>query len=156
MLFETPEDTYNAYKRFLKKKEYRKAYRCLEKILHEFPDDIELMEDIVDLCIFSWQKPEISKQWLIKLAKIRALWIDYMLLSRVEAELGNIKQAKEYLKKSKEMQKTQPRVRSKQEAKKTFSELEGFIKYKESDAFAILEVGSRSPFEKKEKQQQQE
>lgn len=40
MLFETPEDTYNAYQRFLKKKEYRKAYRCLEKMLHEFPEDI--------------------------------------------------------------------------------------------------------------------
>ncbi len=46
MLFETPEDTYRAYQRFLKKEEgrrkkeeYKKAYRCLEKMLHEFPDD---------------------------------------------------------------------------------------------------------------------
>jgi|GEM_PF-452717 len=165
MLFETPEDTYKAYKRFLKKEEYRKAYRCLEKMLHEFPDDVELMEEIVDLCIFSWQKPEIGKQWLIKLAKIRALWIDYMLLSHVEVELGNISQAKEHLKNSKKLQKTQPWVKTKKGHREIFSELQDFIKYKEWNSFAKIpphpplpkggEGGSESRGWSKRKEKQQ-
>jgi len=47
MMYETPQDTYNAYTKFLKKKEYRKAYRCLEKMLHEFPYDTDLLMDIM-------------------------------------------------------------------------------------------------------------
>jgi SNF2 family DNA or RNA helicase len=131
MLFETPEDTYNAYHRFLKKREYKKAYRCLEKMLHEFPDDIQLLEDIVDLCIFLWKKSEIGRPWLIKLANIRSWWLDYMLLSRVDAELGNISKAKEFLKKSKELQKIQPRIKTDTKPKEIFAEIEGFIKFKE-------------------------
>jgi len=131
MLFETPEDTYNAYHRFLKKGEYKKAYRCLEKMLHEFPDDIQLLEDIVDLCIFLWKKPEIGRPWLIKLANIRSWWLDYMLLSRIDAELENINKAKEYLKKSKELQKMQPRIKTDTKPKEIFAEIEGFIKFKE-------------------------
>ncbi len=131
MLFETPEDTYNAYNRFLKKGEYKKAYRCLEKMLHEFPEDIQLLEDIVDLCIFLWKKPEIGRPWLIKLANIRSWWLDYMLLSRIEAELENINKAKEYLKNSKELQKMQPRIKTDTKPKEIFAEIEGFIKFKE-------------------------
>ncbi len=33
MMFETPDDTYKAYQRFLKKREFKKAYHCLERIL---------------------------------------------------------------------------------------------------------------------------
>lgn len=131
MLFETPEDTYNAYNRFLKKGEYKKAYRCLEKMLHEFPEDIQLLEDIVDLCIFLWKKPEIGRPWLIKLANIRSWWLDYMLLSRIEAEFENINKAKEYLKNSKELQKMQPRIKTDTKPKEIFAEIEGFIKFKE-------------------------
>jgi SNF2 family DNA or RNA helicase len=138
MLFETPEDTYNAYRRFLKKEEYRKAYSCLEKMLHEFPDDIELLEDIVDLCVFPWKRPEMGKPWLLKLTNIRSSWLDYMLLGHIEAELENINHAKKYLKKAKELQKTQPWVKTKSKAKKIFIELEGFIKYKEWNILAKI------------------
>ncbi len=148
MLFETPEDTYNAYNRFLKKGEYKKAYRCLEKMLHEFPDDIQLLEDIVDLCIFLWKKPEIGRPWLIKLANIRSWWLDYMLLSRIEAELGNINKAKEYLKNSKELQKMQPRIKTDTKPKEIFAEIEGFIKFKEWN-MSKGGVGGLSPFPKK-------
>ncbi|MEW6213704.1 MAG: SNF2-related protein [Nitrospirota bacterium] len=136
MLFETPEDTYNAYERFLRKKEYKKAYRCLEKMLHQFPDDISLMDDIVGLCLFEWKNPEMARPWLKKLIDIRNGWIDYANLSRLEAELGNISKAKEYLKKSKELQKRQPWVRSYKGPKKIFSSIEDFIKYKEWDILA--------------------
>lgn len=147
MLFETPEDTYNAYNRFLKKGEYKKAYRCLEKMLHEFPDDIQLLEDIVDLCIFLWKKPEIGRPWLIKLANIRSWWLDYMLLSRIEAELENINKAKEYLKNSKELQKMQPRIKTDTKPKEIFAEIEGFIKFKEWN-MSKGSVGGLSPFPK--------
>lgn len=139
MLFETPQDTYNAYKRFLKKEEYKKAYRCLEKMLHEFPDDAQLLEDIVELCVFLWRKLEMSRQWLVKLTKIRSLWPDYALLSEVEAKLENINKAREYLKKAKELKKSQPWVKSRGETKKILSELEGFIKYQEWNVLARAE-----------------
>ena len=131
MLFETHEDTYRAYQRFLKKEEYRKAYRCLEKMLHEFSGDEELLQDIVNLCFLSWNKPVMARKWLIQLTKIRELWPHYGMLSQIEAELGNIDQAKEYLKKSKTLQKTQPWAKAKVEPKRVFSEIESLIKYKE-------------------------
>jgi SNF2 family DNA or RNA helicase len=143
MLFETPEDTYNAYERFLRKKEYKKAYRCLEKMLHEFPDDISLMDDIVGLCLFEWKNPEMARHWLKKLVDIRHGWIDYANLSRLEAEFGNISKAKEYLKKSKELQKKQPWVKAFKEPKRIFSSLEDFIKYKEWTILDRPEVRSR-------------
>ncbi|MEW6002513.1 MAG: SNF2-related protein [Nitrospirota bacterium] len=148
MLFETPEDTYNAYKKFLKKEEYRKAYRCLEKILHEFPDDTDLLEDIVHLCVLQWNKPEMGRQWLIRLLRNRTVWIDYVRLSDIEARLGNIDKAKEYLKQAKKLQKGQPRVTSKQEAGKIFSEIEGFIKYQE---WNVLTKKHSHPTPEKEK-----
>lgn len=145
MLFETPADTYNAYLKFLKKKEYRKAYRCLEKMLHAFPDDVELLEDIVELCLTSWDKPAIGKPWLAKLAKIREFWLDYILLCRVEAELENIGKAKEYLKRAEELQKKQPLLKSKRASKIIFEELEGFIKFKEWNLLAKIPHHSPLP-----------
>ncbi|MBI4689527.1 MAG: DEAD/DEAH box helicase [Nitrospirae bacterium] len=140
MLFETPEDTYNAYLKFLKKKEYRKAYRCLEKMLYQFPNDSELLEDIVELCVTSWHKPEMSKPWLIKLAKIRGYWLDYIMLSRVEAALENISKAKGYLEKAKELRNSQPFLKSERSPKMIFEELEGFIKFKEWNLLAKREL----------------
>lgn len=146
MLFETPADTYNAYLKFLKKKEYRKAYRCLDKMLNEFPDDTELLGDIIDLCLFSWNKPEMGKPWLLKLIKLREFWLDYILLGRVEAELENIAKAKTYLKRAKELRKTQSWIKGKGEPKKILADLEGFIKFKEWNLLAKAEV--QRPIEK--------
>lgn len=56
----------------------------------------------------------------------------------MEADLENISQAKECLKKAKELQRLQPWVKSGQEVKKIFSEAEGFIKYKERDVLARI------------------
>jgi tetratricopeptide (TPR) repeat protein len=138
MLFETPEDTYNAYQKFLRKKEYKKAYRCLEKMLNEFHDDAELLENITELCLLYWDKPDLGKRWLLKLIKIRSSWLDYMLLSRLEAEAGNIGPAKEYLKKSKSLQRTQSLIKpaAGKNPKTIFAELEDFIKFREWEALA--------------------
>ncbi|MDP3030178.1 MAG: SNF2-related protein [Deltaproteobacteria bacterium] len=131
MLFRAPEDIYRDYNRFLRKGNYKRAYRCLESLLHEFPDHEELMVEIVHLCVFEWGKPEKARPWLIKLTKMRTLWIDYMLLSRVEAEAGNISHAKQYLDQAKELQKKQGSIKAKEEAKHILSEVEYLIKYKE-------------------------
>lgn len=138
MLFETPEDTYNAYQKFLRKKQYKKAYRCLEKMLNVFHDDVELLEDITELCLMYWDKPDLGKQWLLRLIGRRAVWLDYMLLSRLEAEAGNIGPAKEYLKKSKSLQKSQSHIKSTidKNPKKIFAGLEEFIKVREWEELA--------------------
>lgn len=131
MLFRAPEDIYRDYNRFLRKGNYKRAYRYLESLLHEFPDHEELMVEIVHLCVFEWGKPEKARPWLIKLTKMRTLWIDYMLLGRVEAEAGNISHAKQYLDQAKELQKKQGSTKAKKEAKRILSEVECLVKYKE-------------------------
>ncbi len=133
-MFETPDDIYKSYQKFLRKKEYQRAYRCLERLLKEFPDDTQLLEDMVVLTVIFGKKLETGKPSLIRLAKIRSYWLDYTLLSKVEAELGNIAKAKEYLKKSKELQKAQPHIRAGRSPGQVFADLEGFIRYKESEA----------------------
>lgn len=42
-----PDETYRAYQRFRKRNEYDKAYRCIENLLKRFPDDMELLDEIV-------------------------------------------------------------------------------------------------------------
>src|SRR4030067_3871190 len=130
MMYETPQDTYNAYTKFLKKKEYRKAYRCLEKMLHEFPDDTDMLMDIINLCL-TWNKPEYGKIWMIRLANMRSLCSDYLLLSHMEAELDNIPQARKYLQEAKSLHETQPKVSIEKEFKKAFSGLKKFIEHRE-------------------------
>src|SRR3990167_9215235 len=130
MMFETPQDTYNAYTKFLKKKEYKKAYSCLEKMLHEFPDHTDLLMDIINLCL-KWNKPEYGKPWMVRLANVRSLCSDYLLLSHMEAELDNITQARKYLQEAKSLHETQPKVSIEKEFTKAFSELKKFIEHRE-------------------------
>jgi len=133
-MFKLPEDTYKRYTKFLRKKEYKRAYRCLESLLHQFPDDITLLCNIVELSVILWNHPEKGRKWLIKLANIRSLWPDYLALSKVEAQLGNITRAKKYLNKAKELQKTQRSVNLPGVTpKKLFDETEHLIQYKEWD-----------------------
>ena len=129
-MYETPQDTYNAYTKFLKKQEYKKAYRCLEKMLHEFPDDTDLLMDIINLCL-TWNKPEYGKPWMIRLANTRSLCSDYLLLSHMEAQLDNIPQARKYLQEAKSLHDTQPNVSLEKEFKKSFSELKKVIDNRE-------------------------
>lgn len=109
---------------------------------------------MVGLTIIFWKKLDTGKPSLIRLAKIRSYWLDYMLLSKVEAELGNIAKAKEYLKKSKELQKAQPHIRAERRPGQVFADLEGFIRYKESEAIdkrIVQSLAIRVQPEKKER-----
>ena len=46
-----PDETYRAYQRFRKRNENDKAYRCIENLLKRFPDDMELLDEIVALAL---------------------------------------------------------------------------------------------------------
>ena len=131
MLFKTPADTYRAYERFLKKHNFRKAYKCLESLLHQFPGDEALLVDIVNLAYFNWRNYEMARPWLLQLTRRRSLWQDYALLSRGEAQAGNVQQARDYLGKAKELFEKRSSLSDKREAKATFSEIEDLIKYHE-------------------------
>lgn len=132
MLFETSKDTFKAYNRFLRKKDYKKAYRCLEKLHHQFPEDLEIIVNMAELCIFKWNKPDIGKKWLVKLANIRSQWLDYVLLSETELELKNIEGARNYFKIAKRLQRKQPWLKGKFDPKELLAGLESNIKYEAS------------------------
>ena len=141
MIFETPEDTFKAYQRFLKKGQFKKAYRCLEKMLREFPDDEELLDNIVDLCLVFWENPKMARPWLQKLVTMRAFWVDYTSLSQVEASLENITKAKEYLKTARSLQKKQTwKIHPRENPKKIFTGIADFIKFKEWNLLAKQDI----------------
>ena len=116
-MFKTPEDTYRAYERFLKKRNFRKAYKCLESLLHQFPGDEALLVDIVNLAYFDWENYPMARPWLLQLAQRRSFWRDYSLLSRGEARLGNIHRAKDYLGRAKRLVENRTSPSDKKEAK---------------------------------------
>src|SRR3989338_9545055 len=97
MMDRTPDDTLRAYERFLRRKEYEKAYCCLENLLKEFPADEELLENIIWLCLNSFNRPYFAQRWLLQIIKIRTFLPDYLALSHLAATHGNINKAKQYL-----------------------------------------------------------
>ena len=129
MLIKTPEDTYRAYERFLRKRNFRKAYQCLESLLHQFPGDEALLVNIVNLAYFDWDNYGMARPWLIKLTQSRSVWRDYLLLSRGEARLGNGPRAREYLNRAKELLDKRGSPLDRKEAKAAFGEVEDWIKY---------------------------
>ena len=129
MLIKTPEDTYRAYERFLRKRNFRKAYQCLESLLHQFPGDEALLVNIVNLAYFDWDNYGMARPWLIKLTQSRSVWRDYLLLSRGEARLGNGPRAREYLNRAKELLDKRGSPQDRKEAKAAFGEVEDWIKY---------------------------
>lgn len=130
-MFKTPDETYDTYKRFLNNGHYPKAYKCLENLLRQFPDDDELLDEMVILCINLWHKPELARPWLLNITRRHARWYDYIILSETEAELGNFANAKKYFKTAIELNLNQPLGKNKKETQKIFSKTEKFIKYYE-------------------------
>jgi len=147
-MFRTPEDTYRAYERFLRRREFKKAYRCLENLLRQFPHDEALLVDMVNLTYSKWENYEIAKPWLLRLAKMRPYWKDYALLSRGEARKGNILQAKAYLEKARRLVKTWIPPLEKGEAKAAFSEIEDLLRLAEWKALSKREI-KKGPSEKR-------
>jgi hypothetical protein len=92
-----PDETYRAYQRFRKRNEYDKAYRCIENLRKRFPDDMELLEEIVALTLGQMRDPGLARPWLMRRIKLASYWRDYALLSEIEAISGNLTKARENL-----------------------------------------------------------
>ena len=55
-----PKETYRAYQRFRRRNENDKAYRCIENLLKRFPDDMELLDEIVALALGHMRAPNLA------------------------------------------------------------------------------------------------
>jgi superfamily II DNA or RNA helicase len=102
-----PDETYRAYQRFRKRNEYDKAYRCIESLLKRFPDDMELLDEIVALALGQMGDPDLARSWLMRRIKLASYWRDYALLSEIEALSGNLTKARENLGLATKLQKRQ-------------------------------------------------
>lgn len=102
-----PGEIYRLYERSIRKGELNRAYRCLEKLLRAFPDDYELLEEIIPLTL-NMEKRALTKHWLKHGITIREEWRDYLLLGRLEAESGNLEKSKKYLKMAKRLHNRSP------------------------------------------------
>ena len=129
VMLNNPDETYNAYKRFLNNGHYQKAYKCLESLLRQFPDDNQLLDEMVAFCINTWRNPKLARPWLLKVTKKHSRWRDHILLSEIEAEFGDISTAKQYFKTALEIKLSQPMTKDDKKNQKIFSDAEKFIKY---------------------------
>jgi SNF2 family DNA or RNA helicase len=152
-MFRTPEDTQRAYERFLRKKNFRKAYQCLENLLHQFPGDESLLVDIVNLAYFEWRNYEAARPWLINLTRLRSFWKDYFLLSEGEAERGSTAKAKEYLKKAEHLLHRCASPREKKEAKALLVRQGDIIRYHEWKSLQKSRAAEDVPKKKEEAKQ---
>jgi SNF2 family DNA or RNA helicase len=97
LFHQDPNDTYKAYQKFRKRNEHERAYRCLERLLKEFPQDLELLDEILGLILNEMHAPKLARPWLMRRIKLDSFWRDYALLSEIDAEAGNLSSAKENL-----------------------------------------------------------
>ncbi|HLD69446.1 MAG TPA: SNF2-related protein [Candidatus Omnitrophota bacterium] len=132
MMDRTPDDTLRAYERFLRRKEYEKAYCCLENLLKEFPADEELLENIIWLCLNSFNRPYFAQRWLLQIIKIRTFLPDYLALSHLEATHGNINKAKQYLATCREFLRPFPSVKQKKKFENSCNEVQQIIAFRTS------------------------
>ena len=102
-----PEETYRAYQRFRRRNENDKAYRCIENLLKRFPDDMELLDEIVALALGHMRAPNLARPWLVHRIKLASYWRDYALLSEIDAVSGNLTKAKENLALATKLEKRQ-------------------------------------------------
>lgn len=136
--FRDPDETYRAYQRFLKRNEPEKAYRCLERLLKQFPDDIGLLGDIVTLAVSQLQNSTLARPWLVQRIKIASYWSDYVLLSRIEAQDGNLVKAKEHLAIATKLQKQQRFLMdSPREAREALDRTRDFIRLQEHNRWVM-------------------
>ena len=105
--YRDPDEIYRAYQKFRKRKEHEKAYRCLERLLKQLPDDVELLEEMLALTMGQMRDPHLARPWLMRRIKRAPYWRDFALLSEIEAVSGNLKKAEEALALAKKLRKRQ-------------------------------------------------
>ena len=102
-----PDEIYRTYQKFRRRNELAKAYRCLESLVKQFPDDPDLLSEIVELALDRIRDPNLARPWVIRRLKLCSYWRDYALLSEIEAVSGNLPKAKENLVLATKLQKRQ-------------------------------------------------
>ena len=102
-----PDETYRTYQKFRRRNELAKAYRCLESLVKQFPDDPDLLGEIVELALGQIRDPNLARSWVIRRVKLFSYWRDYALLSEIEAATGNLPKAKANLVLATKLQKRQ-------------------------------------------------
>jgi superfamily II DNA or RNA helicase len=127
-----PTETYKAYQKFYRRREFDKAYRCLEKLLKEFPDDLQLLAEIARLAIRDMGEPNLGRSWVIRRIKLAGYWLDYLLLSQIEAITGKLTEAKQNLAIAIKQQRRQRFLpESPEEVKKSFDRTRAVIRLQE-------------------------
>jgi SNF2 family DNA or RNA helicase len=138
-----PDATYKAYQKFRKRNDHEKAYRCIESLLERFPDDLELLDEILALALRQMQDPSLARPWLIRRIKLASYWRDYALLSEIEAATGSLKKAKENLVIATKLQKRQRFLMdSPQEGKQALDRARNLIRLHEHNQW-VRRISSR-------------
>ena len=65
-----PDEIYRTYQKFRKRDELDKAYRCLENLVKQFPDDPDLLDEIVALALGQMRDPNLARPWLMHRIKL--------------------------------------------------------------------------------------
>ncbi|KWT74915.1 SNF2-related protein [Candidatus Magnetominusculus xianensis] len=95
MTNKTYQEKHKSFEIFLKKKQYKQAYDCLEELLSEFPDDEHLYNSIIRLTYFNMKSYDVARKWLQKSMSVRQIWLHCVMLSEIELTDGRIDKAKE-------------------------------------------------------------
>jgi superfamily II DNA or RNA helicase len=141
--FKDPQETYEAYQRFLRRDQPEKAYRCLERLLKQFPDDMELLDQILALAMDRMRNPKLARTWLLRRIKIASHWHDHALLGQIEAEIGNLTKAKEHLSIATKLQKQQRGLtHSPKRARELIDQTGAFIRLQEHNSW-VARLSSR-------------
>jgi superfamily II DNA or RNA helicase len=144
--YRDPDDTYRAYQKFLRRNEHEKAYRCLERLLKQYPNDMEFLEEILALTMGRMRDPNLARPWLMHRIKLTPYWRDYTLLSEIEATSGNLKRARENLAVAIKLQKRQRFVmESPREARKVLDRARDLIRLQEHNQW-VNRVSSGGKF----------
>jgi SNF2 family DNA or RNA helicase len=127
-----PDETYRTYQKFRKRDEFDKAYRCLENLVKQFPDDLELLDEIVALALGQMHDPKLARPWLMRRIKLVSYWRDYALLSEIEAANGNLTKARENLALATKLQKRQRTLAdTRREIREALDRARNFIRLQE-------------------------
>jgi hypothetical protein len=127
-----PDEIYRTYQKFRRRNELAKAYRCLESLVKQFPDDPDLLSEIVELALDRIRDPNLARPWVMHRIRLLSYWRDYALLSEIEAATGHLTKARENLALATKLQKRQRTVAdTRREIKETLDRARDFIRLQE-------------------------
>lgn len=127
-----PDEIYRTYQKFRRRNELVKAYRCLESLVKQFPNDPDLLSEIVELALGRICDPNLARPWVIRRVKLFSYWRDYALLSEIEAVSGDLRKAKENLVLATKLQKRQGLLMdSRQEVREALDRARNVIRLQE-------------------------